>query len=83
MFDLIVLVGFLLQVVNLSEQGRGKIHYPLMIVVYSCFAVSEGWVAMADDRTSYWLFVSLSSFGVLQGIRGYVRTKNLFNRKTS
>jgi hypothetical protein len=81
MFDLIVLAGFILQIVNLNEQGKGNIHYGLMIVVYLLFAISEAWVAVADGRTSYWLFVSLSSFGALQGMRGYVRTKNLFVRK--
>lgn len=82
-FDLIVVLAFVLQLVNLHEIGKGEIHYPLMIVIYSLFAISEGWVAVADSRHSYWLFVSLSTFGALQGVRGYVRTKNLYNRGTS
>lgn len=80
-FDAIVVTAFLLQIVNLHAIGKGNINYLLMIAIYSLFAVSEGWVAVADGRHSYWLFVSLSTFGALMGIRGYVRTKGLLYRK--
>jgi hypothetical protein len=82
LFDTIVLLGCSLQIVNMWEIGRGRIHYLLMMVIYSLFAISEGWVAVEDNRTAYWLFVALSAFGALQGARGYVRTKNLYNRRT-
>lgn len=75
LFDLIVVAAFVLQIYNLSELGRGRIRYLLMIIVYSLFAITEGWVAIVDNRWSYWMFVLLSSFGALQGVRGYVRTR--------
>jgi len=72
-FDLIVTAGVLLEVYNLYLLGQGHIHYPIMIMVFTLFAISEAWVAIADNRKSYWLFVALSIFGVIQGVTGYVR----------
>lgn len=74
-FDVIVVTSFILQVYNLYELGRGKIHYLLMIMICLLFAAAEAWVAIADERHSYWMYVSLSIFGALQGVRGYVREK--------
>lgn len=82
--DLIVGAAFVLQVYNLYEIGKGKIHYLLMVCIYLLFAVAEAWVAIADDRTSYWMFVSLSVFGAIQGVKGYVREReNIYARRSS
>ena len=73
--DAVVGAAFLLQIYNLRELGRGRIHYLLMVVIYSLFAVAEAWVAIEDSRHSYWLFVALSTYGAFQGFRGYAITK--------
>jgi hypothetical protein len=75
-FDCIVMAAFVLQVYNLRELGQGRIHYLVMVGIYGLFAASEAWVAVVDDRWSYWLFVALSSYGALQGVQGWLRTKN-------
>lgn len=74
-FDCIVMAAFILQVYNLRELGQGRIHYLVMVVIYGLFAASEAWVAIVDDRLSYWLFVALSSYGALQGVKGWLRER--------
>jgi len=72
-FDMLVGSAFVLQVYNLYALGQGHIHYGVMVCIYGLFAISEAWVAIADNRKSYWLFVALSTFGAIQGVIGYVR----------
>ena len=75
LFDCIVATAFVLQIYNLRELGQGRIHYLVMVSIYVLFAASEAWVAIVDDRGSYWMFVILSSYGALQGVKGYVRDR--------
>lgn len=70
--DIVVAAAFILQIYNLRELGRGRIHYLLMVGIYSLFAVAEAWVAIVDQRNSYWLFVGLSTYGALQGVKGHM-----------
>jgi hypothetical protein len=72
-FDMIVASACLLQVYNLYALGQGHINYGVMVLIYGLFAVSEAWVAVVDNRKSYWLFVALSTFGAIQGTIGYVK----------
>jgi hypothetical protein len=76
LFDCIVAAAFFLQIYNLRELGQGRIHYLVMVAIYALFATSEAWVAIVDDRWSYWMFVALSSYGALQGVKGWLRTRN-------
>ena len=77
--DAIVATAFILRIVDLRELGKGNIRYLLMIVIYLLFATAEAWVAIEDERRSYWLFVSLSLYGAIQGLKGYVRERqNIF-----
>lgn len=75
LFDCIVAAAFVLQIYNLRELGQGRIHYLVMVSIYLLFAISEAWVAVVDDRWSYWMFVTLSSYGAIQGVKGWLRTR--------
>jgi hypothetical protein len=73
MFNTVVAAAFVLEIYNLYELGHGRIHYLILVSIYTLFAISEVWIAIVDKRKAYWLFVALSIFGVIQGATGYAR----------
>lgn len=78
-FTTICVVAFLLQVWQLTQIGRGKLRYGLMIIVYSMYAYIELHIALASpEMRPVLLFGLLNFWAIIQGIRGWAREHTEF-----
>lgn len=79
LFDTIVYFTVLLQVINfyLFSMGYMRTCYWLSIVVYSGYAVVEGWLGWRDPQQStVWLFVGLDLWAIFMAVRGLRRLRH-------
>lgn len=67
----------ILMAINLWFNAKGKIVYPLLLVVYSGYAVVELSLALRDSyQWSIILFVLLDFWAISMAIKGWIKHKN-------
>lgn len=84
LFQFLCIVGFVGQIVNLWLLSKGKIVYPLIILIYANYVGIESTLAMNDpSQRVVFLFALLNVYGMAMGFRGLLRVRREKNEKLS
>ncbi len=77
MFEALVYAAVALQAYNFWAVGKGKMPYIGFMVVYSIYAVIEGWLATTPGQEVVALFVLLNIWAFVRSFRGWRLEKRL------